>query len=106
MATATTLPSNQGKQNQEQQNRTDDDNYGMDTDARQINSYLPEANLELETVLTYGIENTSALMEDLTPYVTTLGLEPSVECIRKIEYQQLVLFDITAKTIEDKMKYQ
>ena len=62
---------------QEQQNRTDEDNYGMDTDVRQINSYLQEVNLERELVLSYGVESTSALLVDFTPYITTLELEQS-----------------------------
>ena len=54
--------------------------------------------------MSYGVESISALLKDFTPYITTLGLEQSVECIHKIQYQELVLFVITAKTTEDKIK--
>ena len=104
METETTLPSNQGNQSQERQNRADEDNYGMDTNVRQINSYLQEVNLEPELVLSYGVESSSALLEDFTPYITTLGLEQSVEHIHKIQYQELVLFKITAKTTQSQQK--
>ena len=61
METATTLPSNQGNLNTEQQNRTFEDNYGMDTDVRQINSYLQEVNIERELELSYGVVSSSSL---------------------------------------------
>ena len=62
METETTLPSNQGNQNQEQQNGIDDeDDYGMDNNTRQINNYLQEVTLEQEVVLSYGVESPSAL---------------------------------------------
>ena len=60
-------------------------------------------NLERETVISNGVENTSALLEDFTPYVTTLNLEPSVDCIHKIQYKQLVLFEITTKSPTNKI---
>ena len=48
METDTSLPSNQGNLNTEQQNWTDEDNFEMDTDVRQINIYLQEVKLERE----------------------------------------------------------
>ena len=39
METETTLPSNQGNQSQERQNRTGDDNYGLDTDRSTAATY-------------------------------------------------------------------
>ena len=86
-------------------NRTDkievDRTEGIEN-IRRINEHLQEVTLEREEVISYGFENSGILLEDFTPWITTLKLEKIITCIHKIQYAAMVLFEITAKSIEDK----
>ena len=86
-------------------NRTDDiedeRTEGIEN-IRRINEHLQEVTLEREEVISYGFENSGILLEDFTPWITTLKLEKIITCIHKIQYSAMVLFEITAKSIEDK----
>ena len=69
---------------------------------RRMNDHLQEVTLESEDVVSYGFENPGTLLEDLTPWITTLHLEKSISCIHKIQYTAMVLFEITAMSATDK----
>ena len=69
---------------------------------RRINDHLQEVTLEREDVVSYGFENPGTLLEDLTPWITTLHLEKSISCIQNIQYTAMVLFEITAMSGKDK----
>ena len=53
-------------------------------------------------MVSYGFENPGTLLEDPTPWITTLHLEKSISCIHKIQYTAMVLFEITAMSATDK----
>ena len=76
-------------------NRTDDiedeRTEGIEN-IRRINEHLQEVTLEREEVISYGFENSGILLEDFTPWITTLKLEKIITCIHKIQYSAMVLF--------------
>ena len=71
-------------------------NEGMEN-LNRINKHLQEITLEREDVISYGFENPGILIEDLTP------LEKNVSCIHNIQYPRMALFEITAKSVRQKL---
>ena len=63
---------------------------------RNINQYLQEKTV------TFGVENTTAKVEELYAQSSTLKLHKHVDCIYKVETGTMILFEITEKKIEDK----
>ena len=69
---------------------------------RRINDHLQEVTLVREDVGSYGFTKPGILLEDFTPWITTLHLEKSISCIHKIKFAAMVLFEITNKSETDR----